>query len=309
MQLRPTPATMKSLAAIVFRSAVALLSGALFITPLRSTAAETIVDNERGFTLRLPDGFQPYPDLVGATPNIIHAFVSGDPSDSELDIILFVEKMAGVIGRERLKPGDLPPGFHGRLFTAVWQGFEVDGFEVPEQLGEISTITYNVQIPLQRAAIQVKLFGPTARESELKPLLSQILGGLTGESNWNSSAVSDTASDNRRFVLMAMAVAIIVGGLVALFLISKKTPKGTVLAIAAVIYFVSWSVDGHFRETLVLRGSLRMLGFAGGILGIIDLVRKRRPQAKSPNVAPTNRPVDAIVVEGSAGRAREEDDE
>jgi hypothetical protein len=255
----------------------------------RLSATETVIDADRGFTLRLPEGFVANPDIVGAAPNIIHAFVLGDPTDDELDIVLFVEKMQGTIGREHLKREDLPAGFNGRLFKTIWHGFEVDAFEVPEQLGDIPTVTYNVQIPLKRAAIQVKLFGPAGRDSELKPLLSEILGGLTGESNWIPSAVPETASDDYRLVLVAMTIAIIVGGLFVLFLISKRTPKGTVLAIAAAMYVVSWSIDGiRLREAMMLCGSLRMLGFAGGILGIIDLVRKRKRQSKTDDGSSSN---------------------
>lgn len=259
-----------------------LLSCTAFsVAASRLCAGETIVDPERRFTLTLPNGFSAYPGVVGTAPNIVHAFVLGDPNDDAIDIFLFIEKMRGTIGREHVKPEDLPPSFQGRSFVTSWQGFQIDGFEVPEQAGEIETVTYNVQIPLRRAAIQIKLFGPTAREAELKQLLTEILIGLKGESNWSDSAVS---GDDRRLVLLSTAIGIIIGGLVALFLISKKTPKGTVLAIAAAIYVASWSFDGvRSRDMLLLRGSMRMLGFAGGILGIIDLVRKRKPHPKLDN--------------------------
>jgi hypothetical protein len=125
----------------------------------RLVAAETIVDNLRGFTLKLPDGFAPAPQFVGVRPNIIHAFAVGDPNDAS-QIKLFIEKMNGTIGRERLKPEQLPPGFRGRLFTMRWHGFDIDAFEVPEQVGDIGFISYNVQVPL-RLSPTTSLLRPT----------------------------------------------------------------------------------------------------------------------------------------------------
>jgi len=261
---------------------IAAVAVALMLTS-HANAGETLVDETRGFTLVLPDGFVANPDLVGASPDIVHGFVLGDPTDEDLDIILLIEKMRGTIGRQRLKPEDMPSDFQRRLFTTKWQEFEVDAFEVPEQLGEIQTITYNVQIPLKRAAIQVKLFGPADRESELKSLLAEILANLKGESNWIQSALPSapmTSSKNYGVILLAFAIVFIVGGLVVLWLISRKAPKGTVLAIAAVMYCLGLGLASvRVREVVMLTGALKMLGFAGGLLGIVELVRKRKSRA------------------------------
>lgn len=249
--------------------------------PSHAIAGETVVNEEYGFTLKLPHGFTENPDLVGAAPNIVQGFVLGDPTDDVMDIALLIEDMGGVIGRERLKPEDMPPGFPGRLFTTQWQGLEVDALTVLEQIGEIKTITYNVQIPLKRSAIQVKLFGPIDRDAELTMLLAETLGGLRGESNWIRSAAPSTAlttSQNYSYVLLAFATVFIIGGLVALLLIGRRTPRGTILAIAAVLYAVGWAFASiRVREILLLSGSLQMLGFGGVILGIVDLLRKRKP--------------------------------
>lgn len=243
------------------------------------SAGEVIIDQAHGFNLTLPDGFSENEALAAAQPNIIHAFASGDPNDETFDIFLVIEKMRGTIGREPLKRHHLPPGFQGKLFTAAWQGFELEGFEVPEQLADIAIVTYNVQVPLERAAIQVKLFGPRDRETEMKRLLTQILAGLKGKSNWMRSAlpVSPVSEKNYPTVLLTLVAVYVLGGLFALFLISRRSREGVVLGIAALIYFASWTIDGSgVREVMVLAGATRMLGVAGIILGIIDSVRKRR---------------------------------
>lgn len=123
----------------VNRTVAALTAAVIVATHL--SAAETIIDDVRGFTLTLPEGFVANPGLVGATPDIVHAFVLGGPTDEDPGIFLFIEKMRGIIGRELLNPDDVPPGYQARMFTTRWQDFEVDAFAVPEQLGEIRTIT------------------------------------------------------------------------------------------------------------------------------------------------------------------------
>ena len=51
------------------------------------------------------------------------------------------------------------------------------------------------------------------------------------------------------------------------------------LALAVAIWAASWGFEGsRLREVLVLSGAFRFLGFAGGILGVIDLLRTRKPK-------------------------------
>jgi hypothetical protein len=208
-----------------FSASLAML---LAFAPGQLAAGEKVVDKVRGFTLTLPDGFAPKPGLVGAKPDIIHAFVLDDHNDDKLDIMLLIEDMRGIIRRERLKPEDMPPGFQGRQFTTHWRGFELDAFAVPERLGDIATVTYNVQIPLKRGAIQVKLFGPVDREPELKRLLAEILEGLNGESNWIASALpasTITSSDTYGILLLIFAIVFVLGGLVASCSFQRKLRK------------------------------------------------------------------------------------
>ena len=76
--------------------------------------------------------------------------------------------------------------------------------------------------------------------------------------------------------MIAAGVFVLIG-LVALLLISKKSPKGTILVLAIGIWMAgSSSGETKIRELLLLAGALKLLGSAGVILGIVDLVRKRK---------------------------------
>jgi hypothetical protein len=252
------------------------------VASVSQSRADTITDTELGFTLKLSSEFVPRPDLVGVTPDVVHAFQFGEAAEDEIAVLLFIEKLGGVIGRERLRKEDFPPGYTGELFVTRWQGFEVDGFEIPKNVDGIDTVTYNVQIPLKREAIQLKLCGPAAQEKALRTLLRQVLDRLNGESNWLSSVAPPTIADSENYgtVLLVLGIGGAIAGFVVLWLVSKRSPKGTVLVIAVVLYVASWQIgDSRLREMRLLCGVMRMLGFAGGILGVIDLLRTREPKA------------------------------
>lgn len=255
----------------------------LFASPL---LAETITDSNFNFTLELPDQFQPRPDLVGATPDIVHAFQYGEGSEDEIPILLFIEKLGGVIGKEHLKKEQMPASFQGELFITQWQGHDVDGFEVPESVNGIDTVTYNVQIPLLRQAIQVKLFGAADQRETLEPLLRQILDGLEGKSNWLSSAIPSTIANSENYgtILLVVAIVGMVLGLVLLWFLSRHTPKGTVFAVAIALFLLSGPLyDNDIREIRLLFAAMRLLGFAGVIVGVIDLFRRGTTELPSDN--------------------------
>jgi hypothetical protein len=279
-----------------------LLLCLFLFAPSSHVFAEKITDSDLGFTLQLSPEFVPRPDLVGATPKIVHAFQFGDVAEGELPIILFIESMNGTIGRERLRQEDMPANSKAVLFITKWQGFEVDGFEIIESDEGKEGVTFNVQIPLKRKAIQVKLFGPIGRKEEVAALLQEVLGGLKGDSNWFASIAPTSISGYPYYGMILVGVGFcgVLVGLIVLAVISRKCPQGTVLAIAAIVYFVGSQIDGtRVRELMLLSGGMRLFGIAAGILGIIDLIRKRKPQ---PNVATLNPNPTAVAPEATAPR-------
>ncbi|MCD4825002.1 MAG: hypothetical protein K8S55_10355 [Phycisphaerae bacterium] len=251
---------------------------------------ETIKDTAAGFTLRLPDGFQKFQKTqqwAATNPNITHAFVYGELNDDKPNIIFLIEQLHGVMGRERPKLKEMPPDFQGSIFPVKWQGFELDAFEVPETIQGIKFVAYNVQIPLKRNVIQLKLAGTVEHKAELKLLLSEILDGLHGETNWLRSITGDPVKKSNYYntILLIIGFGALVIGLVVLWIISKHTPKGTVFIIAVVIYIASWHLgETRISEIRLFSGILRMFGFIGGIMGIVDIVRKRKPKKKEEPV-------------------------
>ena len=78
-----------------------------------------------------------------------------------------------------------------------------------------------------------------------------------------------------QIILVATLVALVLG-MVGFWLLSKHGPKGATLGVAAVLYLVSYLIDsGGSRVLHGAVGIVRMLGFIGGILGVLDLFRAR----------------------------------
>ncbi len=259
------------------------LAIAIFLVT-RTSAAFDVHDNRNGFIINVPDGFKRV-QLEGLPPDILHVFADGDVNDEQPDIMLFIERMGGVIGREPLNPDQMPPGFTGSLFKAKWKSFEVDGFEVPESSGGKDFITFNVQIPIKPNAIQLKVFGPAEKSQELRQVVDAALADFDGETNW-TPALSN--SPNYAKILLATAVAIILIGIVAFYFVSRRYQRGAVLGVAVVIYLSGTMIrEPEMREMMMLQGSLKMLGFIGIVLGIVDLVR-RRNEKRPPRTTKDN---------------------
>ena len=241
-------------------------------------AGESFEDTAFGFRMTVPDGFVRNKAMATSNPKIIHVFERESASNKQIQWMLFIEKMRGTIGREPIRKADMPAGFKGRLFKTQWQGFNVDAFEVPEQVGSIQTITFNVQIPLKRRAIQVKLFGPAADKPALRRLLREVLRDLKGDSNWIPSVIDNTGGNEQSYrnMLLGVAVAVIVFGVIRFWILSKFAPKGSVLVVAGCIFVVTMALRGvRQREMLLLVGSFRLLSVVGIILGLVDVFRRR----------------------------------
>lgn len=195
--------------ALISRAIETLALCGLLLALASVASAARVEDPDLGFTLDIPEGFEPDPAILGADRDFVHAFAKDDPAGG-FSTIIVIERMRGTIGRERLDPAKLPPGFKGKLFTAKWNGFDVEATEVPEELNGVPTINYNAQVPLKREAIQLRVVGPQSKVKELRALLDQLLDGLKGETNWTTPPAPPAASratGRGRFIVGLLACA------------------------------------------------------------------------------------------------------
>jgi len=86
--------------------------------------------------------------------------------------------------------------------------------------------------------------------------------------------------DSTGIIYLVLSAIVIVSSLIALWYLSKKTPKGVILVICIVLYVLAIMINpSNIRSLNVLKGVMQMIGFLGGILGVIDLFRKKKNQA------------------------------
>ncbi|MFT3685438.1 MAG: hypothetical protein QM783_11005 [Phycisphaerales bacterium] len=239
-------------------------------------ASNTPVWDASGFTFTPPDGFDPLPQVVSQNPSIMYAY--GRMGSARAVTIVAIERLKGPIGRESME-SFVPKDRLGMISKAAWQGFTIDVFEVVEQVNGSEFVTYNAQVPLKPFAVQVKVFGPGADRAALRTLLDTMLRGLNGQTNWYRSLLpaSISGSPNYATYLLIALIVFIVIGLTGLYLIGRRAPRGTVFVIAMLLIMLGLAIPSSpVRELLLLRGGLRMTGVIGLLLGVIELVRRRR---------------------------------
>jgi hypothetical protein len=84
-------------------------------------------------------------------------------------------------------------------------------------------------------------------------------------------------------IYLAIAVISVIAAIVAFWFISRKTPKGTLLAVGIILWIVGQSIASQpVREMRLISGVCKFSGFIGGILGLFDVFRRRKDK-ESPN--------------------------
>ena len=82
-------------------------------------------------------------------------------------------------------------------------------------------------------------------------------------------------------LLLGASILFIIAGILGLWFISPRCPKGTIFLIALVLFFVGISNDkSETRELRVLYDSLQFLGVAGFILSVVDMFRPRKSKSE-----------------------------
>jgi hypothetical protein len=258
-----------------------------------------LTDSELGITLTLPAGYESYPELAKLQEDVRYAYLRQPEVDGEYGQLLTIEVLPGMIPKggfrdeqiERLKT---TLGSGTEHFVAQWEGFDLDAFSTPATVEGFDVITFHVQVPIKRRAIQLHFVGPRNKAGLMKTNFQRILFDLEAESSWSETGAVGLPPASSSYIntLFAIAIGAMIVGLIVLMVGSRWLPKWGVLVIAAVIYWLSWQVPNDpVRELKLLSGMLRMFGVIAGILGIVDLIRTRKPKVI---VAP----VEAKAAEG-----------
>ena len=92
-------------------------------------------------------------------------------------------------------------------------------------------------------------------------------------------------------IYIAVTIVSLIGMIFAFSLISKRSPKGTLLIVGIVLFFVGRTISGiPVREVRGISGICMVSGFIGGLLGLFNLFRKRKDAVKATMPEPGQPP-------------------
>ena len=155
-----------------------------------------------GYRFPVPAGFVDFPAARGQ-PDVVDCW-----SEEASGLLLCVQRMHGVLGRDRLKPSDLPATT--QLSSQKWKGFDIDVMRTDTAQAGAPVVVYAAQVPLRPEAIQLIVAGPQEQSSRAQEVLTATLNGLEGETNW----LSAEERAHRYGVIAGWIVAIAVAALV-----------------------------------------------------------------------------------------------
>jgi hypothetical protein len=243
-------------------------------------SAHQVRDPSLGFTVTIPSTFVAVPNIAAANRDFIYGF-RRTPLMGGMDSMIVIERMNGVITRKRLSPSDLPPGLKGKTFLVPWNAFQVEAFEIPEIINGVQTITYNVQVPLEPSAIQIKFLGPRADAAELRQLMINVLGSLKGQSNWIPSILPASINDAGWFptALIGCGILILVAAIIGIWRIGRRHSWSIAFAVACGFIMTGFVFTGfRIREVMVVSGAIRLSGFVGLLVAPMTAIgRQRKP--------------------------------
>lgn len=184
-------------------------------------AGELATDSKHGITMRLPDGFQPFPEGM-AQRNAILSYARGEPGTPGFEAVTVIT-LGGTIGREKF---DTKPIIESMATatgltvisssqrTLAWKGFELDGFIATLRADGVVATIAGVQVPVRGEAVQVMVM--RLGEQDVGDELQTVLAGFDAESNWltNNERIE-------KLVVGGLTFLVTVGG-IAYFAIRRR---------------------------------------------------------------------------------------
>jgi hypothetical protein len=202
---------------LIVRRSLPCVALLLAVAPL--FAGETVSHPQLGFRLSVPDGFVQNAKRVQG--DVVYAFERAPADGEKVGTFIVVRRLGGVLGREKLDPKSLAAqNPQVTLEAEKWKEFDIEVVRVPEQAGDLKMLTFNAQVPLKPAAIQVAVIGEAAREQELRSVLRSVLGRLEGSTNWLSGRERVTS-----VLLGVIQLVVTVGVLVAVAFIALRAVR------------------------------------------------------------------------------------
>ena len=176
---------------------------------------------ELGYVMSLPEDFVAIPAEFAGGKDVVGCWAGEGSQSSHGAFVLCVQRMHATLGREHLKPADLPR--QSQLLSVKWKGLDIDAIRTDTGRTGTAITVYTAQVPLRREAIQVIVAGPSARAAEGLTILNPVLGSLKGETNWLSS----TDRAGRTGAIFGWVIGIAIGVLIVRMIVSRRRAQSS----------------------------------------------------------------------------------
>jgi hypothetical protein len=173
-----------------------------------------------GYQFTVPEGFVEFPEGRASNPDLVDCWTEEEGVSTHGALVLCVQRLHGVIGREAIKPDELPVG--AQLTTMKWHEFELQGMRAQMEADEGPAFTLAAQVPLKPEAVQLILAGPADQLERGDTLLGATLASLQGKSNWLTKA--ERSERIGKSIGAWIAIAFAVG---AVFYLRKRRAAAT----------------------------------------------------------------------------------
>jgi hypothetical protein len=150
--------------------------------------SRVVLNEAIGFRIEIPGDFLDNTETL--PPDMLYSFLRTNADGTNM--VINIECLRGTLskeplGREALAAmrGQLPPGGEVGPITVQWKTHWLTGFAVRLPMNDMQCCSYSVQVPLAREAIQINVGGPADSGQRCYELLTYVLTGLNGLSNWD----------------------------------------------------------------------------------------------------------------------------
>jgi len=167
--------------------------------------AQLATNTELGYKFPLPEGFVAFP-AAAAQPDVVGCWTESVPASPSGALIMCVQRMHGTIGREALRPEDVPPG--SKLVHYKWKGFDIDGVRTDTAESGNPVVILAAQMPLKPEAVNLIVTGPQDQAARVEAIMTATLAAFEGESNWLSAAERSGRLGNIAGVGIALAILV-----------------------------------------------------------------------------------------------------
>lgn len=147
--------------------------------------AQLATNTQYGYRFPLPAGFTDFPEATAANPDIVQCWRESTPAASSGALIMCVQRLHGTIGRDGLRPQDVPPG--SQLVHYKWKSFDIDGIRTDTAESGNPVVILAAQMPLRGEAVNLIVTGPKDQDARVAAIMTATVAAFEGETNWLSA--------------------------------------------------------------------------------------------------------------------------